>query len=362
VNILIVKLSAIGDVVQSLPFLETLRKAFPESRIDWVVEEASHPILEGHPAINEIIVSRRKIWQRNIVKNNNRIKLLYQIYQFFNELRARRYDWVIDLQGLLKSGVITGLARGERKMGMSGSREGASLFLNERPIPVSYEQHAIDRYLRVADYLGCDPVSGPSPVRFSDTDREAVEQILEQAGIGDRPLVAVHPVAKWPTKLWEYDRFAVVADRVMAEAGCEIAFTGSHADRPVIHDIAQQMGRTPLNLAGRTTLKQLAYLYARCKALVTTDTGPMHIAAAMGCPVVALFGPTAPWRTGPYGKGHRVVRADIPCSPCFKKRCEHVTCMREIHVDRVVEGVKETLRVESPDGNQAEKEIIDGHQ
>jgi 3-deoxy-D-manno-octulosonic-acid transferase/heptosyltransferase-1 len=100
------------------------------------------------------------------------------------------------------------------------------------------------------------------------------------------------------------------------------------------------MKKEPGNLAGRTSLKELAYLFTRSNVLVTTDTGPMHIAAAMGCPVVALFGPTAPWRTGPYGKGHRVIRAEMDCSPCFKKKCDHMTCMKEITVEEVFEATK----------------------
>lgn len=108
-------------------------------------------------------------------------------------------------------------------------------------------------------------------------------------------------------------------------------------------EIIESMDEQAVNLAGQTGLKELAYLYSKCQLLITTDTGPMHIAAAMGCPVVALFGPTAPWRTGPYGRGHKVVRDDIECSPCFKKRCNHVSCMKNITVDKVFETVKEKL-------------------
>ncbi|MBW1717559.1 MAG: glycosyltransferase family 9 protein, partial [Deltaproteobacteria bacterium] len=110
-----------------------------------------------------------------------------------------------------------------------------------------------------------------------------------------------------------------------------------------IEDISKMMKEKPRNLAGQTGLKELAYLYTRCKALVTTDTGPMHIAVAMGCPVVALFGPTAPWRTGPYGPGHSVIRAETDCSPCFKKKCDHMTCMKEITVEDVFEATKNII-------------------
>jgi len=341
VNILIVKLSAIGDVVHALPFLEVLKKGFPGARIDWLVEEAASRIIEGHSAISGIIISRRRSWQDQMRKGRNIFKVIDEAARFLKDVRSREYDLIIDLQGLLKSGVLVGLSKGKRKVGMSGSREGARLFLNERPIPVNYGQHAIDRYLRVAEYLGCDSAGWSGHIPFFEPDRRSIDQILDLERIEKKPLVAVNPIAKWPTKLWNPERFAILADRIRDELACEIAFTGSSIDRPVITRIARMMGRAPLNLAGRTNLKELAYLYTRCRLLITTDTGPMHIAAAMGCPVVALFGPTAPWRTGPYGKGHKVIRADIECSPCFKKRCDHMKCMDEITVEKVFEGVRE---------------------
>ena len=134
--------------------------------------------------------------------------------------------------------------------------------------------------------------------------------------------------------------FAALADRLQYDLSCGIIFTGSENDKAAIEDISGMMKKRPVNLAGKTSLKELAYLYTRCKTLVTTDTGPMHIAAAMGCPVVALFGPTAPWRTGPYGQGHKVIRAGIECSPCFKKKCEHMSCMKDITVESVFNAVE----------------------
>jgi heptosyltransferase-1 len=343
-NILIVKLSAIGDVVHALPFLESLRKGFPGAMIDWVVEEDSSQVLVGHPALNRVILSRRKSWQRRLIKTGNPLSVFREMLDFLNELRSFHYDLVIDLQGLLKSGVLVALSKGKRKIGMGGSREGAGLFLNERPIAVDYGQHAIDRYLRVAETIGCDGAGRGGRIPFSESAKMSVEEVLDRHGIQNGPLVAINPMAKWPTKLWEAERFAVLARRIQDELGYEIVFTGSSSDRPVIHDIVRRMPSPPMNLAGRTNLKELAYLYTRCRLLVTTDTGPMHVAAAMGCPVVALFGPTAPWRTGPYGKGHKVIRSDVGCSPCFKKRCDHMTCMKEIRVDQVFRGVQEVMQ------------------
>lgn len=344
-SILIVKLSAIGDVVHSLPLLEVLRANFPHAKIDWLVEEDASQVIERHPAIDRLIVSHRKSWQRRLLKGGHFNSVLLEIAVFLKQLRSRRYDLVIDVQGLFKSGILTCISRGKRKIGMSGAREGAWFFVNERSIRVNYNEHAIDRYLRIAEYLGCDLTPWKGDIPVLESDKLLIDRVLDTNSPGRRPLVAINPVAKWKTKLWEQERFAILADRLMDDLSCDIVFTGSKEDRAVIGDISGRMSKRPLNLAGQTGLKDLTYLYTRCNALVTTDTGPMHIAAAMGCPVIALFGPTSPQRTGPYGEGHKVIRADVDCSPCFKKTCDHMTCMKEIKVDGVFDAVKDLITV-----------------
>ncbi|MDY6973494.1 MAG: lipopolysaccharide heptosyltransferase I [Thermodesulfobacteriota bacterium] len=342
-SILIVKLSAIGDVVHSLPFLEVLRRNFPCAQIDWLVEEGAAEIIEGHPAIDRVIVSRRRSWQRSLAKGKAYPEVFKEAARFLRKIRVCKYDLVIDLQGLLKSGVLTGISRGKRKIGMSGTREGGRLFLNERPVLVDYEQHAIDRYLKLAEYLECEPSRWKGDIPVFESDRRLIDRLLNGDELGQGHIVAINPVARWKTKLWESERFAALADRIGNDLSCDIIFTGSERDRDTVEDISRMMTKTSVNLAGRTNLKELACLYARCRALVSTDTGPMHIAAAAGCPVVALFGPTAPRRTGPYGYGHRVVSSDVECSPCFKRRCEHMTCMKSITVERAFEAVRSTV-------------------
>jgi lipopolysaccharide heptosyltransferase II len=172
---------------------------------------------------------------------------------------------------------------------------------------------------------------------------------LKENGLGRNPLVAINPIAKWDTKLWDADRFGVLADQLRESLNCDIVFTGGPEDRSVIEEISKTMRKRPVNFAGVTSLKDLACLYTRCSLLVTTDTGPMHMAAAMGRPTVALFGPTAPHRTGPYGKGHKVITADVECRPCFRKKCEDMRCMKEITVNRVYEGVMTLLKQERED-------------
>jgi 3-deoxy-D-manno-octulosonic-acid transferase/heptosyltransferase-1 len=340
-SILIVKLSAIGDMVHTLPLLEVLRKNFPHARIDWVVEEEAGQIIKGHPMLDHVLVSRRKTWQKSMTKPRERTAALREMFRFIRNLRSYKYDLVIDLHGLFKSGILTGLSKAKRKIGFSGGREGNSLFLTERPYYVNYDQHALDRYLKTIDYLGIImyPWKGDIPVDRSDKD--AIEKFIIENSLQNERIVAVNPMARWKTKLWEPDRFSLLADRVQKELNGKVVFTGSEQDRVVIDEIVGEMKTTPLDLAGQTSLKALAYLYSKCHLLITTDTGPMHMAAAMGCPVVALFGPTAPWRTGPYGKGHRVIREELECSPCFKKKCDHLSCMKDITVGRVFDTVKE---------------------
>jgi heptosyltransferase I len=342
-SILLIKLSAIGDVVHTLPLLEVLRKNFPTARIDWLVEEEAWPIIEGHRDVDRILVSRRKSWQKMLFSWGQRPAALKEIKRFVQTVRSEHYDLVIDLHGLFKSGALAGLARGRRKIGFTGGKEGSMLFLTDRPYPFDYNRHALERYLQAADYLGCSTNSWKGEILLQEKDKGSIDRLLADHFRAEDPLVVINPMARWITKLWDEERFTSLAVRLQEEMSFKVLFTGSPADRPVIDRIIETMNPRPLNLAGRTTLRELAYLYTRCRLLVTTDTGPMHIAAAMGVPVVALFGPTAPWRTGPYGKGHTVIRESLACSPCFKKKCSHLTCMKSITVEKVFDTVKEHI-------------------
>jgi len=342
-RILMIKLSAIGDVIHTLPFLEVLKGRYPRARVDWLIEEDAAQIIEGHRLLDRVLISRRKAWQRALLRPGKQGAAIQEILRFVSALRAREYDLVIDIQGLLKSGLMTGLARGRRKVGFSGGREGSSLFLTERPFPVNHEQHALDRYLQGARYLGCRTDGWTGEIPASSRDHETVNRWIQEMGLEEKRRIAVNPMAKWGTKLWDPKKFALLAIRIARELDGAVLFTGSLQDRPIIQKI---MGATDIhafNLAGRTTLKELACLFSRCHLTVTTDTGPMHVAAAMGCPVVAIFGPTSPLRTGPYGEGHLVVREDMECSPCYRKRCDHLSCMQQITVDKVFDAVSEIL-------------------
>ena len=341
--ILIIKLSAIGDVVHSLPLLEVLRERFPLARIDWLVEEDASGIVEGHPCIDGLLIIPRKSWLRRFMRKGEFISVGREVARFIRELRSRRYDIVIDLQGLLKSGILTFVAKGKRKIALNNAREGSALFVKERVAIPDPQMHALERYLCIVKHLGVQNPRWEGSIPIYESDKGYVDSLLGKLDDG-RTLVAVNPMAKWETKLWEPTRFASLADLLHEKLDAEVIFTGSATDRAAIEAIQSGMKTKALNLVGRTTLKQLAYLYQRCAVVISTDTGPMHIAAAMGSPVVvALFGPTSPFKTGPYGQGKKVVRAGVECSPCFKKRCDDMSCMRLITVDMVYDAVKEVL-------------------
>jgi 3-deoxy-D-manno-octulosonic-acid transferase/heptosyltransferase-1 len=347
VNILIVKLSAIGDVIHTLPALNAIRSHYPDAHITWLVEEDAAPLVKGHETLDRVLVSRRKRWLKAL-RSSSLLNTIREIGDFMKALRDTRYDMILDFQALLKSGILVALARGDRKIGFGKGLEHMEysyLFLNERIPAVDMEIHALSRGMMLVDALGIssDEVEYKLPV--SDLDREKVDKLLRRYGLKDiAPLIAINPVAKWETKLWSNQKFARLADELIDTYDAKILFTGGAGDRQTIQNIMSVMNSRAVNLAGDTTLNMLAALYEKMNLVVSTDTGPMHMAAAVGTPVVALFGPTAPWRTGPYGPAHQAIQAGLDCSPCFKRRCETMECMKTISVKQVLDATFSLLK------------------
>jgi len=334
-RILIVKLSSFGDVLHALPTLEALRAANPLAHLTWLVEAAYAPLLAGHPALNEVWVAPR-LRPAEFFSGSNPAACRRLVQQ----LRARPFDLVVDVQGLLKSAVWVALARSPRKVGHDKTRELSYLALTERVPPFDPESHAVWRYLNLADYLGAPPT--PPVFRLGLDGAADISALIPAAA--DRPLAALHPGARWASKLWPLASWASLAEWLHGR-GFQVAVTGSAADRELAADLGRQ-SRTPLlNLTGRTSLAQLAAILRTARLAVTTDTGAMHLAASLGTPVAALFGPTAPWRTGPFGDGHQVVRLGLSCSPCFKRRCPDPRCLHDLSPALVAAACEKILSV-----------------
>ncbi|WKZ32549.1 MAG: glycosyltransferase family 9 protein [Thermodesulfobacteriota bacterium] len=333
-KVLIIKLSSIGDVVHTLPALDALKKGFRakgvKARIDWLVEEAASGVLKGHPSIDEVIIVRRG-WARNL-KDNLRTA---------RRLRERRYDLALDFQGLLKSGAWVWLIAAKRRVGFSNSRELSHVFLNEKLPAYDPERHAVDRYLDLARHVvGVGgPLDAPAFTRGLGGAERSIKKKLAGKG-AEGPFFVMAARARWATKLWDDDKFVGLARRIAEEKGLRPVLIGGPSDASGLSSMARAIGKGAVSLAGETDLKELAALMRLSRFVVTVDSGPMHIAAAAGARVIALFGPTAPWRTGPYGDGHIVIRKGIDCSPCFKRECRDPRCMTLISIDDVMEAVE----------------------
>ena len=347
-HILIVKLSAIGDVVHTLPALNALRHHFPKAHITWLVEAAAADLLKDHPALDRVIISRRKQWASEL-KTGRWREHVNQIRQFLTDLRDTRYDMIFDFQAALKGAMLIALAHGRRKIGFGSGmhhQEHSYLVLNEKIPMVSMEIHALQRELMLLEAVGIPTDDVVYRLPINPAARQRATRLLGMANRNPaHPVIAINPMAKWKTKLWPEERFAQLADQLIERMQATIYFTGGREDRSAIGRIMQMMQHEAVNLAGQTSLIDLAAVYEQVTCIITTDTGPMHIAAAVGQPVVALFGPTAEWRTGPYGAQHRIATATTACRPCFKRICPTLHCMGGISVEQVVRHLQAVARI-----------------
>lgn len=346
-RILIIKPSSIGDVVNALPFLSSLRQRYPDRYIAWLVEEEAAELLLGHPMLDRVIVSGRRRWGRQLRTPFRGSAVLREVSVLIAELRQGRYDLVVDLQGLLKSAFMVVGAGARFRVGLAGAREGStSVLTHVVPLPPG-PLHAVERYLEAARFLGADPLSNTFVFPSRPEDRIRAEALLAEAGVEpNRVIVALNPQARWRTKLWEEERFARLGEALVRRHGARILLIGSASDLPLARRLADLMHPAPFVATGRTDLKLLIALLRRIDLLVTVDSGPMHLAAALGTPLVALFGPTDPRLIGPYGDGGVVLRVPLPCSPCSKRRCrieDERLCMRSIAVEEVADAASSLL-------------------
>ena len=344
-RILLVKPSALGDVVQTLPVAATLHRRYPNVPLDWLVEEEAAEIVRGHPAVTEVVISARKRWLRQLQQPAQIPTTLREMRRFAAELRHRRYDAVLDIQGLLKSALYVMATGAPIRVGFAEGRECAPWVLTHRVVAPPQPVHAVERYLALASAVDAtDPVR-EFHISLAPEEMAAASSHLAACRIPPgRPRVVVHPAARWRTKLWELPRWRELAAALLAE-GIGVILTGSREDDAMAGGICTGMDPRPVSLVGRLALKQLVAVLRKVDLMITVDSGPMHIAAAVGTPVLALFGPTDPLRTGPLGPG-RILRRELPCSPCLQRRCridDTYRCMRDLSVAEVLEAVRDLL-------------------
>jgi lipopolysaccharide heptosyltransferase I len=370
-RILLIKLSAVGDVLHTIPVLNKLRKRYPAARIDWLAAPEIAELLRHHRGISNVVEFARGEWSEPW-----RLRPFANTARLAADLRAARYDLVIDMHGQFRTAVFTlatgapvrigfdrprvqvwaaserELPQAARRHAWQGARELSWLAYTHHIRLPTLEVHAVDRYLSIGPMLGLDAGAADFSFPIPPAAHTRVASLLSQHGVVDRargPIV-IAPGTVWETKAWRQEGFAEVARYFMSQ-GFAVVLAGSPRERTLCAQIA---GEAPgvINLAGETSLTELVALVDRASLCLTNDSGPMHLAVARGRPVVSIFGPTDPIWIGPYGRLDAVLQSKIPCAPCYLRtlaRCPHQhACMRDITSAAVIARAQGLLDAAGP--------------
>lgn len=346
-RILLIKPSSPGDIIHALPVLHGLRHRYPAAHIAWLVAAPFANLIEDDPALSEVLPFDR----RRFGQVGRSLRITREFVGFLRGLRRRQFDLVIDLQGLFRSGFLARATRAPIRIGFANAREMAWIFYTHKLDRPARDTHAADKNYAVAALLGFadQPMNFTIALAQQDCDR-ARELLVESGFHPPEPYAVLVPTTRWETKCWPADRFGLLARLLRERMGLRSILVGGPADAPIGDLAACASQDAAANLCGRTTLRELAALVERAAVVVTADSTPMHMAAALSRPLVALFGPTSPRRTGPYGRMLDVLRVELPCSPCYLRKlcqCPHEhACMQRLTVETVAEAAVVRLEAE----------------
>lgn len=347
-QILLIKQSSLGDIVHALPVAHALKRNFPDCHLGWVVERGMAALLERDPVIERIhpihIPSTSEPGAPWTVYGRAAGAMIRTLRGLHRDFAANPYDLILDLHASFRSGLFSWANPGGRRIGFGDARE-----LNTRfqdvvlPVP-SPEMHAVEKNLLFCRYLGCEPESADFYLATGrEDDEQAAAFIRERIGPGQR-FVYLNPTARWQSKFWLAERWSALGDRLETE-GLRVVFGGGPGDRTYLESLLSGMRQRAILAAGQLSLMASVALMKQAAAYVGVDTGPMHIAAMVGIPVVALFGPTHPERVGPYGRQTAVLQAQgLDCLCCRKRVCSHQRCMHGIEVETVYQRLMALLR------------------
>ena len=335
-KILILKPSSLGDVVQALPVLRLIKRHLPQSQVYWWIESGLAPLLEGDPDLAGVIPFRPPA----LGSARNWLEVLAR-----DSVDAEQsFDWVIDLQSLARSGVFGWLANGKLLIGLDKPREGARGFYDIAVRRPSFHTHAVDWYL---ERLPCLGVPAKGNFQWLPERPDVAAGVRRKWPVEKARWIVLQPGARWQNKRWPVEHYAELVRRLASSsAALRFAILGGPEDTLLGETIAKADGQRCLDLTGRISLPEMVEWIRLSEMMVTNDTGPMHVAAALGRPVVALLGPTEPCRTGPYGQLNHVLQLGLPCVPCMKSRCTYVNpleCLRAISPAIVFDAVRKQL-------------------
>jgi len=340
---LIIRLSSIGDVLHCTPVARTLKTAQPDSHITWVVGVVPSDLLIANPYIDEIYVWPRERFEQHLRRGefSSAWKLWKKLCQ---DLQERNFDIVLDIHGQFLSGMVAAASKAPRRIGMSHTRELNSLFMNEIAPHSPLDVHVIKQYLRILQPLGITSSDYSMTLHLPAESITFADTFLSNHGVNPQDtIIALNPGTTWQTKNWPTEYYAT-AIRALQPNG-HILLCGGPADQALGESIIHDSGIPLINAIHQTSLLQLAALISRSTVLVTGDTGPLHMAIALGIPTVSMFGPTDPKRFGPLTPEHVVLEEQIDCRPCHKMLCprKHLNCMYSLSPDKVITAVQMLL-------------------
>ncbi|MBU0715604.1 MAG: glycosyltransferase family 9 protein [Verrucomicrobia bacterium] len=323
-RVLVVKLSSLGDLFHALPAVHCL-KAGLQATVDWVVHPAYQELVACFTDVDRVIPLARDVWSGVLIGD-------------VRALRAEPYDLIVDLQGILKSALASRLARGSQRIGPSFHREGSRLFYQTIAGPRNKDRHAVEENLDVVRHLGLPVLPPVFPLEFP----------MQLVGEPE-PRVALIPFSRWPSKNWPMPSFVQTGRDLQEHANASIFLIGGAAEAAACAEMEKEFKGRVMNLAGKLSLPQLGGVLQAMNLVIANDSGPMHMAASLGTPVLAVFGPTDKKRTGPYGDRNRVVAGNLRCQPCFAERCKFKdgSCVRAITSECVMTIALEMLNVAS---------------
>jgi heptosyltransferase-3 len=339
-NILVIKLRYIGDVLLATPVLRALKEVYPRARLSALVNRGTESMLRCNPDLDDLLVL-------------NRDSLREQI-RLLQDLRTRRFDCVIDLTDGDRSAIIARWCGASIRVGFNEERRWRGLCYTT-VVKAAPGLHRVERDFLGLRTLGLEPKPMPPVLRTSPQDDQEADTLLRQLGVNvrdsgnDRVLVMMQPGARYWFKAWPPERFAELADRLIQRFGCQVLVGGDEREVALAEEIRARAHSSLVVVAGRTTLLQYAAVLRRCSLFVGNDNGPMHMAAAVGIPVVALFGPSDPAEWGPRGTRSEVLYKRLDCRGCFHPTCERgeLNCMKQISVEEVYRAASGLLQVRS---------------
>ena len=336
-NILLIRLSSLGDIVLTSPAIRAVRRHYPKARISMLVIKKFADLLTENPHLDEVITLNRTARNREIGEMTRVARLL----------RRRNFDLAIDFQRKLRSSLLSYLSGSKRRV---GNHQPNGLMCTIR-VPDHVNKHAIDRNFDLLYPLGIEPTDRSLELFLSDTDRAHARNILVTKGVNPKRLtVGMFPGAGWKLRKWMPDRFAAIGDRIINDFDAQVLIFGGPNEGELVNQVARLMPVRAIPFAEALPIRHFAALVEACNLFITNDTGPMHIAAAVQTPTVALFGPGNHIRFQPLEPIHSTLRHHVPCNPCkqFTDKCKDNICMKLIAVDEVWDTVQKKLTEMQP--------------